>query len=190
MVMLPDVQERITNLQVPNLIYGPFYAGTYKEILNYFAKNLDAQDVHEDCAKLGVALCYSWMPTICKSHILFSNSSDFFPALQLARTTELDEESLEKIVKYIGGSVIATSKFLHFLKPQAYAIWDSRVAQSAYGLRKYPQYNISTKYLSYLRDLRDLKLSQSLLTHFREKMPYATELRMKELALFHLKSGN
>ena len=52
---------------------------------------------------------------------------------------------------FLNGSVVGTSKFLHFWRPSEYAIWDSNI-RAALGISQYRDALTSFEY--YLHDIR------------------------------------
>ena len=88
-----------------------------------------------DEAVSGMHIVYAWMPKILSPRPV----EDIQPkvrvrilqALNKARKTgELDEHDLEVVAILGAGSVVAASKLLHFLNPDAFPIWDRRVARA------------------------------------------------------------
>jgi hypothetical protein len=186
MAFLPTLKAELAKLQIDGIYYNPIYIGSYSAILKYFSDHVDLPNVTENCARLGVAFCYSWMPTVKVRPHIFSKFDEFSEALQTIKQSPIDATSMANIVNFVGGSTVATSKFLHFLTPKKYAIWDSRVARAGYGFCLHKQVAKQANYLSYLKDISDLKLPNQLLEQIKREMPDATEMRIKEFALFQL----
>ena len=105
--------------------------------------------------------------------------------LSKARSEKIDVTELQNIVNFVSGSLVGTSKYLHFLNPKCFAMWDSNVAWAGYRHNQY-QRNKPEAYLQYLEDLPSLKLPKDLAERIVDRMPKATEMRVKEFALFQL----
>jgi hypothetical protein len=59
-------------------------------------------------------------------------------------------DQLLDLLTFVNGSVVGTSKFLHFLNPSAVPIWDRRVA-SNFGVRDKSQIENLKRYRCYVR---------------------------------------
>ncbi|GAO27780.1 hypothetical protein [Geofilum rubicundum] len=128
------------------------YLETYPEFLKYF-ESIDRIEKHH--LIISSHFVYGWMPTII--HI---NTKEINKVLTLLNAVKaghiLGLEELE-ILKYcINKSMVGLSKLLHFINPEDYAIWDSRIyryitgKKSQYGIDKAENYS---KYLSEIREI-------------------------------------
>lgn len=187
MAFEPSLQARLSNLEIRNTPNDVTYLATYPLFVDYFQKRIVVPDLAENDAKIAVTLVYAWMaPAKLNAHqwINFGAAKD---ALQeLASSDELTLDQLEGIKSFVGGSLIATSKFLHLFDPCRFAIWDRRVAWAGYRYAHYHRYNRDDLYLIYLEDLRALELPSRASTLVSDTIGEATEMRRKEFALFHL----
>jgi len=129
------------------------YLTVYNELID-FVKNIREYD-HK--AFISVAhMVYGWMPTIleCK----FSSEENYSMYIKNIESGNCSLEFLEKIKSKINNSIVGGSKFLHFINPEMYAIWDSRVYKSLFGkkgnnnsinnVNNYMQYNLLLRELS------------------------------------------
>lgn len=89
----------------------------------------------------GASMAYSWMPTIFRGNHAADLSSALPNLVEVARCTDASQFSnlldrlsksrdggLVELLCWVNGSIVGTSKFLHFLNPAAVPIWDARVA--------------------------------------------------------------
>ena len=98
------------------------------------------------------------MPTI----LTLNGSSDDYAAAanlltQIKYGAAATASHLETLANLVNNSLIGTSKLLHFLRPDLYAIWDSRVCRFIYG-----KYMVDSRpreierYFAYLENCREL----------------------------------
>ena len=99
------------------------YLRSYPEFLKHFS-NVECFDKHNII--IGTHLVYGWMPTIIK--LRSENYCDIIPILNQVKDGEIiDSENIDALKKFINNSIVGASKLLHFINPENYAIWDSRV---------------------------------------------------------------
>ena len=119
--------EHSKNLDWSNTEY---YLQSYGNINNYFNK-LDPIGGHEFI--IGAHIVYGWMPTILKLN--FESKERLGECAKILNSVKNCEEiisndDLKTLAKPINnGSLIGTSKLLHFIEPTKYAIWDSNVVR-------------------------------------------------------------
>jgi hypothetical protein len=106
----------------------------------------------EEAVALALAV-YGWMPTILRS---VEVSDEQIERVKRAN----DIESGIQVIRGFGSppvnnSWVGSSKFLHFLNPQVFPIWDSHIAR-AFGLARRDQYESSAHYISYMDAMRKL----------------------------------
>lgn len=81
---------------------------------------------------VGANFTYGWMPTI-----LNFKSDEFSAAVSILneakRPERISDESIQTLKKLINNSLVGVSKLLHFINPEVYAIWDSRVCNFLTG---------------------------------------------------------
>lgn len=165
------------------------YFVTYPYFLSYFDEKPDLS-IHD--IVIGISFTYSWMPTVLKS-IDLSQEDALLRILNRAKQgDDLNEKDLKFLKSVFNNSLVGTSKLLHFINPDKFAIWDSKVfrnlckeAPHKYKLEK-PEL-----YLSYLRLLLELK-EEPYFGQFHklmvEKVGYSvTPLRALELGFYHMK---
>lgn len=128
------------------------YHKIYQHFLTHF-QQVKVLDHHE--LVIGVSLVYSWMPTI--PTIDFQDFDKVVLALERIRQgyvlTDLD---LEMMKACINNSLVGTSKLLHFLCPDRFPIWDSRVARYFLGREPYQLVNSFKHYKCYVNFCREV----------------------------------
>jgi hypothetical protein len=99
-------------------------------------------------------MSYGWMPTMLG--IDFEGRDIDYLWAQIGRES-LDADFLNSLKRFVNNSIVGASKTLHFCRPKAYPIWDSRV----YGnIAQEPAYdyrvNNIDNYVAYALRLREL----------------------------------
>lgn len=136
-----------------------YYLETYPDFLGYFA-SLDLADddrAYAGC-RIGLVLVYSWMGRGEKKPFDPAAFTLARPALIKARHGEdLTQPDLEHIRAFTSKSMVAASKFLHFLCPARFPMWDRWVARTL----KFPPGRVEdcALYLQYARWLRQQPMS-------------------------------
>ncbi|MDV7876632.1 hypothetical protein [Pseudomonas aeruginosa] len=139
----------------------------------------------------GAHMVYGWMPTILEIHI--SESIDVHAGVALLNKARiagrLSCEEIEQLANLINHSVVGASKLLHFVNPEAFAIWDSKIYH--FLRRKAPhayRVNSASEYEAYLDQLRRLQQDDRfpvLHASVNRKMGYAVSpLRALEVVMF------
>ena len=129
------------------------YIRSYPHLLAWLSSKaiLDAQDLI--CA---AHMVYGWMPTVLDIYPSESFSiQDGVALLNKARKLGvLDLKEVAQLAGLVNNSVVGASKLLHFVNPEAFAIWDSRIYQFIYSPKSEKvhnyQVNKAARYDSYL----------------------------------------
>ena len=179
------LSNQLATLVVREGNFDAFYAATYPLIREYFRENISTGELTEQAAQTAALLVYTWMRPATLPVQALSKFSVAKEAIVNARSGAINLKDLKSIIAFVDGSVIATSKYLHFIRPDRFAIWDRRVAKAAYDLKHHYQINDANRYLDYLSDLVEFQLPVSLALKLEELLPDQPELRRKEFALFH-----
>ena len=161
------------------------YLATYKLFLRFFKERIAVNNLQADDAKAGVVFVYSWMTPSelqpdCWRHFALAKE-----ILKRDKARRLNAAEVDTLKSFVGGSLIATSKFLHFFKPSRYAMWDTNVARAAYRY-SWKECNRSERYIEYLNDIKRLTLHDALRKRVRDVIGTASAMRCKEFALFQL----
>ena len=134
------------------------YLHSYPYFINYFA-NIQNHKIEIDNLVIGIHFVYGWMPTIFE----FKNHEDFVVATEILNKAKVGEplksKDYETLKRLLNGSLVGTSKLLHFINPEKYAIWDSRV-------HNYLRKNIESHKFSY--DIGDISNYERYLNYLSE----------------------
>lgn len=139
----------------------------------------------------GAHMVYGWMPTILEIHV--SESIDVHAGVALlnkARTAgHLSREEIEQLAGLVNRSVVGASKLLHFVNPEAFAIWDSRIYRFLHQKPAHAfRVNNAGEYETYLGLLQRLQQDDrfpELHASVNRKMGYAVSpLRALEVVMF------
>jgi hypothetical protein len=158
---------------------------TYDLFLKYFRDSIAVPNLSISDAKIGVVLVYTWMQPAQLNPDCWQTFPLAKEVLMREKNGRLNVGDIEALKHFVGGSLIATSKFLHFVNPDRYAMWDTNVARAAYRY-SWQQCNRPDRYLQYLDDINELALDDGLRSRVQDAIGSASELRMKEFALFQL----
>ena len=162
------------------------YLTAYNEFLEYF-KNIDKLTTHNTI--IGISFTYSWMPTILdfRSEKLIEATEILNYAKQGSRPglTELD------ILKScFNNSLVGSSKLLHFVNPEKFAIWDSRVYRYLFNQEPHSyrieNNNTYLEYLFFCNYLTESPFVKELQKVVEYKVGYKlTSMRAIELIFFY-----
>jgi len=134
------------------------YLHSYPYFTNYFA-NIQNHKIEIDNLVIGIHFVYGWMPTIFE----FKNQEDFVVATEILNKAKVGEPLKSKdyktLKRLLNGSLVGTSKLLHFINPEKYAIWDSRV-------HNYLRKNLESHKFSY--DIGDISNYERYLNYLSE----------------------
>ncbi|HVN67601.1 MAG TPA: hypothetical protein VMT55_04445 [Candidatus Sulfotelmatobacter sp.] len=133
-------------------------------------------------------MVYGWMPTMLEFYE-FENDADYQILGEKIRLGNLGVPDFEYLKKHINNSVVGASKFCHFINPDKYAIWDSRVSTYIFKNKAYGLVNNTHNYMCYNEKLNELKNENldELKEVLRGKINLSgneTNLRILELSLF------
>jgi len=158
---------------------------TYPEFLKYF-KDLDEITKHN--LVIGINFVYGWMPTI------FDFRSDNFDEAikilnQAKNGTELiTKDDLTLLKGLFNNSLVGSTKLLHFINPDKYAIWDSRVYRYLTNNNNYNQIENCNNYLDYLTFCKELINQEgfpTLKNQIEESVGYSmTPFRIADLIMY------
>ncbi len=156
------------------------YLETYKSIIALTESSLRDEDLYVVLANA----IYGWMPTILKS-MGPKASIDDVRKISGGQAALKFIEALQ--IPLLNNSWVGTSKFLHFINPETFPIWDSRVAKrlNVYSDHKIKQKRYYLEYLSYMHSVAENHSGQFLAEAIEEKYGYfPTNMRCLELYLF------
>lgn len=165
------------------------YIESYPEFLKYF-ESLKLIEKHH--LIISSHFVYGWMPTIIQIDTRDLNKVLFL--LNAAKSGhELTINELEILKSCINNSMVGLSKLLHFINPQDYAIWDSRIfkyltgKKSQYGIDKAVNYN------AYLKEIKKIIQHPDYTSlHFKIERNFSysiTPMRAVEVLMFETNRG-
>lgn len=152
--MLERIFELEPHLLVPK---GDSYIESYPYLCSHFSekKAIAPQDV-----VLGAHMVYGWMPTVLGLDTAAVRGFSLLQAaalLTVAKSRDLDRKELSSLKGLINNSIVGTSKLLHFVEPERYPIWDSRLYGFCHDRKGHAyQVNCVDAYLSYRSELMAL----------------------------------
>lgn len=150
-------------------------------------------------------IAYGWMPRVVRLDRTYVESATTGLSLALAATSPQEHSSIIKDVSACLHSVVGASKVLHFLKPEIFPIWDTKVARAWQNGE--PPTGTMTKpenYIDYAMQVHRLRETADFRSFFAEfEAAYAarlerlgirryslTEVRAIEAAAFELAGGD
>ena len=121
---------------------------TYGPMLEFAKRNKAKFD---KITLIGLAhMAYGWMPTMIQN-ITINDLSDW---KNLIDAGNLDSDFLKKVMSLTNDSIVGASKLLHFLNPDLYPIYDSRVYKTISGKDKHNLSKDVENYICYTGKLR------------------------------------
>ena len=147
------VMEKITEEQVlhraaclANEDPSHNYHKSYKYFVSYF---LEKSYLTESDLVVGANFTYGWMPTI-----LNFKSTEFERAVEIINKAKkperITDDEILILKRLINNSLVGVSKLLHFINPNVYAIWDSRVCNFLTGRSHQQKVENTSLFWSYL----------------------------------------
>ena len=160
------------------------YLRTYPQLLRSTA--LLAREMGEDALPAIAHMAYGWMPTILKK--FRESKPDIVGPATRCRSFEDASALIQSLDDSpINNSWVGLSKVLHFVNPDFFPIWDSRVAthfslKNAYQVNKK---NHFLEYLSFIAKHRNNDAVKTVQEAFAKEAGYeVTEVRACEFILF------
>jgi len=105
------------------------------------------------------------MPTILRVDKKNTDPQEVVRILQAVKdgNADLSTDDLTTLKQYMNNSMVGASKILHFVAPQQYPIWDSKIFRFTYRKKPNPnRVNNAVTYLKYREKLRALELAMFL----------------------------
>ena len=189
------VPDAVLQLSLPSGAGATGYATSYPHLLQALVgRPIDA------AGYVAVAhMVYGWMPTVLELRTAdptapFAQEASI---LESARNgADLSEDQLDQLKASINNSIVGVSKLLHFLCPDRYAIWDSKVysymravADPGWNGRvDHEDVNKTGRYRTYMDELRclvDGPAFQPARQRVNHEMGYpVTALRAAEVLMY------
>lgn len=162
---------------------------SYPEFIKYFSS---INKINKHNLIIGINFTYGWMPTIFdfKTNEIYKNIDLAVEILNRAKNgSNLKINDYEHLKRLLNNSLVGTTKLLHFINPEKFAIWDSRVFWFLHKEEPY-DYRIGNiqNYLEYQELLENLSKDEKF-KHFFDlvssKLEYKpTNFRALELIMF------
>jgi len=166
------------------------YLKTYPEFLKYFDS---PNEITEHDLVISSHFVYGWMPTIINLRLEYK---DRVLSLlnQVKKGHLLIESELETLKAAINNSMVGLSKLLHFIKPDNYAIWDSRIYRYLTDHKTASGIGNVNLYLEYIEGLKKIAISDGF-NEFHNKVSNAvgykvSKFRAIELVMFEADKKN
>ena len=162
---------------------------SYPYFIDYFASktSLSVADL-----VIGSHIAYGWMPTMLEIYTRNPNEDLNTGAEILNRVRNrvmIDDEDFNFLSRLINNSLVGVSKLLHFINPNDYSIWDSRVYSYLfqekahnYRVNKIENYR---KFIQKCIEIRSHPRFRGFYVSVNQKMGYEiSELRAIEVIMF------
>lgn len=122
---------------------------TYGPMLEFAKRNKSKFD---ETTLIGLAhMAYGWMPTMIQNITVEQN---FIAWKKQIDNGLIGKSFLMEIMNLTNDSIVGASKLLHFLNPEMYPIYDSRVYKTISGKEKHNLSKDVENYICYTRKLR------------------------------------
>ncbi|WP_154854562.1 hypothetical protein [Cyclobacterium xiamenense] len=158
---------------------------SYTEFLKYFS---DLNTITRHNLIIGINFTYGWMPTIFDFR-----SDNFKEALDILNDAKTGVkptvENLVLLKGLLNNSLVGTTKLLHFINPDNFAIWDSRVYRYLTNQEPYNNRigncNTYIDYLAFCDYLTKQSEFETLQKIIESKIGYSmTAFRVAELVMY------
>lgn len=166
-----------------------FYQQTYPIILRECSKlSFNGSKADFEHLEVCLLLVYSWMsPSRLDKGVRWTHYQNAYVMLDRIRHDgTFSVDNFNDTVRLVNESVVGASKFLHFVAPTDFSIWDQHVARYC-GFKYTYQYDSPELYLAYLNWLRGQPISENavrLTSGLLGVSPGGQQLRCKEFLLF------
>lgn len=179
---IKEIIEHSSCLELNNL--EDKYNKSYQCFCEFFtSKNI----ITEQDLIIGANFTYGWMPTI-----LNFKSSEFETCITILNkaklSTRISTSELTTLKGLINNSLVGTSKLLHFINPEVYAIWDSRICHFLTGKSyksKVEQVELFWSYLDLCDTLVLEKEFKAIHEKYKQKIGFnVSPLRTAEQIMF------
>lgn len=178
-----DISELIL-LNVSQNSLGVSYLRSYNHLLAFFKEKV----LDESSLIQGAFMIYGWMPktlNICKFDVSIAFVLQSLKRLQDANN--FDVKDLEVVKGFTNNSIVGASKLIHFIYPDQFPIWDSKICSKLFEGNVHYQVEKIENYLLYLKSIRKFKSHTACVGFTKEfkKTHYEiTSIRAAELMIF------
>lgn len=155
------VPDAVLTLTLPRDAAKSGYATSYPYLVNA----LQGRSIDAAAYVQAAHMVYGWMPTVLELRAQKPAQPFVLEAALLERARNGDEltaKELTDLARSVNNSIVGASKLLHFVRPDRYAIWDSKVyaylrsvEQPTWHRKVYhDDVNQFARYEPFMRDLR------------------------------------
>lgn len=128
------------------------YLNSYLTFIDYFEK---IDEIKKQHLIISSHFVYGWMPTIL--NLKLNNLDEILPILNQAKTDKLlGKEDLKKLRFSINNSAVGITKLLHFINPEIYPIWDSKIYKYWSGNKTISGIDKPENYLEFIRQMNEI----------------------------------
>lgn len=179
---------KIENLKKESKIFeikeDDSYLNSYQEFIDYFEK---IEEIEKHHLVISSHFVYGWMPTIL--NLKLNNLDEILPILNQAKTDKLlDKDDLKKLRFSINNSAVGITKLLHFINPEIYPIWDSKIYKYWSGNKTISGIDKPENYLEFIRQINKItkhKDFEDIHNIIESKLQYkVSPVRALELLIF------
>lgn len=163
------------------------YLAAYRHMRSFFE---DKEVFSESDFVCGAHMVYGWMPTILELHTQQVTLAEAAALLTLAkRERHLSDADIQRVAGVVNNSLVGASKLLHFVDPERFAIWDSRiyafVHQTTAHFYRMKSVSAYREYLSLLSTLSADARMPAFHASVNKKLGYSVSaFRALELVMF------
>jgi len=178
------IENLARDFEIINFDYQKSILASYLEFLRFFKTK---RTIGYNDFIVSSHMVYAWMPTMLR----FDDSkvTEIIRVLNHIRVGELaSHEELDLIKKSMNNSMVGPSKLLHFIRPDLYAIWDSRIYRYIHGHINQNEISKSKNYISYMDTLRSvvrhpmfIPIKNTVRDEFKQEL---SSLRIAEMIMF------
>lgn len=156
---------------------------SYRLFIDFFKGSFSEAKIMQ-----GAYMVYGWMPTMLK----FKGSREsIYNLAKVARQGKVTSSHLTDCSKSLNNSLVGTSKLLHFIAPEIYPIWDSRVYRALVGKKPHPyrveSVDVYMEYLHWMQKFISRTGFKKLKGRFEKEAGYrVSDIRAAEAFLYAL----
>jgi hypothetical protein len=181
-----DLDQRFWKAAQAIQIKPSSYTQTYPHFIRFFQTS---QPIDEANLTIAIHFVYGWMPTIFNfgKGVLIKDVLDILNRAKAGLVPTIPE--FEILKKYLNNSLVGTSKLLHFIRPDLYPIWDSKICRFILGKEPH-EYRVGkiVNYIDYLAFLNKVTKDPTFVSvhqKINQDLNYTvTALRAAELIMF------
>ncbi len=182
--MKERIEQIINDAKLENDIFGSIttslgrsYIKSYPYFIEHFKNfNDKLEETRLECLYQGAYMVYGWMPTILDTEKGKINDSDLLRSIN-SLGSKINTDDLHNVSTFMNNSIVGASKLLHFIYPEKYPIWDSKICGQilkdknvSYQINKidnYITYYFAMNKIKELPKIKSLKLINSQLSTIR-----------------------